>query len=245
MIDMHCHILPGLCDGAQTLDEALELARIAHEDGIRHITATPHIHPGRYNNTRSIIHNAVEQFQQVLDEQGIPLTIGAGGEVRVAPEILILLKQNEIPFLGEHEGARVMLLEFPHSHIPLGSDKLMQALIKQNIRPLIAHPERNKDIHRDINRLMPFIDMGCLLQVTAGSVLGRFGETSEHRAKQLLEADRVHIIATDAHNNKHRPPVLSDCKHYISRWLGENKAEQLFNKNQQAMLKQKHKEVAA
>lgn len=231
MIDLHCHILPGIDDGAQNLHEALTLARIAANDGITHAAVTPHIHPGRYENARQNILGQLELFSSALAEAGIPLSLSAGAEVRISAEIITMLANNSIPFLGEVDGYRIMLLELPHSHILPGADKLVQFLLKENIRPLIAHPERNKDVVRNIDKIKPFIDAGCWLQLTAASVTGKFGSACEHTAKQMLEHDWVEVIATDAHNEQHRPPVLSECHQLISEWQGNKVAEDLFFNN--------------
>ncbi len=150
MIDIHCHLLPGIDDGAKTLTEALDMARIAVGNGIDYAVMTPHLHPGRYENTRSSTEQPLREFRAALRKELIPLQISAAAEVRLSPEILPLMEQNELPFLGEMDGNRIMLLEFPHSHITLGADKLIQKLLDNRIRPIIAHPERNKDVIRDL-----------------------------------------------------------------------------------------------
>jgi protein-tyrosine phosphatase len=221
MIDLHCHLLPGIDDGPRTLEEALELARIASDNGIRKSVVTPHIHPGRYENDLRIISEAVAAFRVALAEHDIPLQLGIGGEVRIGPELMIMLQQETIPFLGELDGYRIMLLEFPHSHIPPGSDKLVNWLLQRNIRPLIAHPERNKDVLRHLDKITPFVQMGCLLQVTAGSVAGAFGPAAQTRAVELLECGWVTILASDAHNREHRPPDLEPGRRAAAEIVGE------------------------
>lgn len=210
MIDLHSHILPGIDDGAASLDESLQLARMAVADGITHMTLTPHIHPGRFDNNRASITPVFEQFQQALQTAGIPLSVAMAGEVRLSAEVLSLVAQQQLPFLGRWQGKDVMLLELPHSHIPPGSDKLVGWLQSRNILPMIAHPERNKDILRDLNCINPFVELGCLFQVTAMSLAGRFGSAPEQRAQELLANGWITVLATDAHNIEHRPPILSE-----------------------------------
>lgn len=208
MIDIHCHLLPGIDDGPETMAEAIELARIACVNGITHAVVTPHIHPGRYNNDRLSIDAIFTAFTQALQDNHINLALGFAGEVRLSPEVIPLVEKNLIPFLGTYHQQKVMLLELPHSHIPPGSDKLVQWLLKQNILPMIAHPERNKDIMRSLDKVLPFVEMGCLFQLTANSVAGLFGEQAELRSKELLAMGCVTVIASDAHNCQHRPPRL-------------------------------------
>ena len=134
MIDLHCHLLPGIDDGARTLSEALDIARLAVANGITYAVMTPHLHAGRYENTRSSTVQAVIEFRAALNKERIDLEIGVAAEVRFAIEILPLLEQGEVPFLGEMDGYQIMLLEFPHSHIPHGAENLVQRLLDQKIR---------------------------------------------------------------------------------------------------------------
>lgn len=227
MIDLHCHLLPGIDDGPDTLAEAIELCRLAVTNGITHAVVTPHIHPGRYENDRRNIATTLATLKQALAEAGVPLPLGMAGEVRISAEVLPLVQQGLIPFYGSWQGRQVMLLEFPHSHIPPGTDRLVAWLLKQNVLPLIAHPERNKDIMRDLAKLRPFVEMGCLLQVTAGALAGRFGEGAEERAIQILEAGWATLLASDAHNLKARPPLLSEGVAVAADILGEAEARRL------------------
>ncbi|MGB7739048.1 MAG: CpsB/CapC family capsule biosynthesis tyrosine phosphatase, partial [Steroidobacteraceae bacterium] len=194
MIDLHCHFLPGIDDGAATLADGLALAQAAAADGITYSVMTPHIHPGRYENTRSTIEQAFKDFRFALRKARIPLHIGMAAEVRLSPDIVALLSQNEVPFLGELDGDRIILLEFPHTHVPPGADKLVERLLKQRIRPLIAHPERNQDVIRNLSKIDPFVEMGCFLQITAGALVGHFGQAPQRRALQLLEFDVFKVL---------------------------------------------------
>lgn len=231
MIDLHSHLLPGIDDGARSMDEALQLARVAVDDGITHITFTPHIHPGRFDNNVSTIQPVFEAFKQALKDASVPLSVAMSGEVRLSAEVLMLVAQNQIPFLGTWEGKNVMLLELPHSHIPPGSDKLVKWLLDRNIIPMIAHPERNKDIIRDLEAVTPFVELGCLFQVTAMSMAGGFGVASAQRAMEMLEKGWITVLATDAHNLEHRPPVLSEGYAVAKAVVGEAAAKALVLDN--------------
>src|ERR1039458_9490472 len=115
MIDLHCHFLPGIDDGAQNLADGLALAQAAVADGITYSVMTPHIHPGIYENTRGSIEQVFKDFRSALRKARIPLHIGMAAEVRLSPDIVGLLRQNEVPFLGELNGYKIILLEFPHT----------------------------------------------------------------------------------------------------------------------------------
>jgi protein-tyrosine phosphatase len=227
VIDLHCHYLPGIDDGAQALDESLELARAAVAAGIKTAVMTPHVHPGRYENTGSSIRKLCVAFQRVLDHKEIPLDIRVGGEVRISAEIIPMVENNEIPFLGIADGYRIMLLEFPHSHLLLGADKLIAWLLARRIRPLIAHPERNKDVMRNIEKLAPFMKMGCMTQLTGASIVGQFGKPAQECAQKLIDREWATVVATDAHNLKHRPPNLDLAYKALTELAGESFAQRL------------------
>jgi protein-tyrosine phosphatase len=236
MIDLHCHLLPGIDDGPETLEESIALAEHAVKNGIFHAVVTPHIHPGRYDNELESIRSAVVAFQSELGRRGIPLRLGFAGEVRLSLEIMDLIAQDRIPFLGERDGYKILLLELPHGNVPVGADKFAAWLLKNKIRPLIAHPERNKEIMDDVNKLTPFVTMGCLLQVTAGSVAGDFGERARNRAVDLLERGWVSILASDAHNLEQRPPELEPGRIAAAAIVGESESWKLVHDTPQSLL---------
>lgn len=233
MIDLHCHILPGIDDGALDLDMALEMASVAVADGISHAIMTPHLHGGRYENYADSIQHHCQVFQAELDQRDISLKIAAGCEVRIGAELLSWIgsSNQQIAFIGQWDDEQVMLLELPHEGIPPGSDKLVAWLRKQGIKPMIAHPERNKAILRDFQAINPLIELGCLFQVTSGSVAGQFGPACQQRAVQMLERNWVTILATDAHNIQYRPPYLSIGRQAAADILGEEQSWRLVRDN--------------
>ena len=228
MIDLHTHFLHGIDDGAETLSESLELARCAVKDGIVAAAMTPHIHPGRFDNQGQQIHHQVAAFRAALQEHGIPLQVFPGAEVRLSMEAFDLLLAGEVPFLGSVNGAKILLLELPHSHIPAGAQQFVNRLLSLNIRPLIAHPERNKDVLADPRRIHPFVEAGCWLQLTAGSITGAFGKAAQKMAWHLLDDDWAYIVASDAHNLDARPPHLSQARAAVAERLGEDVAQLMF-----------------
>ena len=201
---------------------------MAVADGITHSIVTPHIHPGRWENTRASVQKSCTDLQQALDKEGIPLKLGFAAEVRLTECIPDQIARSEIPYFGHVDGYDVLLLEFPHGQIIPGSQKLAGWLLDRGIRPLIAHPERNKQVMRDITQLQVYLDLGCWLQVTAGSVTGQFGQKSQSIAHQFLERDWVKVLASDGHNAGARPPVLSEAFEDVVEQYGEEKARSLF-----------------
>ena len=207
------------------------MARLAVANGITEVHVTPHVHVGRWDNDHAIIEEAVAAHRVQLALAAIPLKLGFAAEVRLAYEVLPLIEEGRVPFLGELEGYKVMLLELPHSHVPVGSDKFVAWLLKRGIRPMIAHPERNKEIMRDSSRLRPFIVDGCLLQLTADAVAGEFGEVCERRAIEFLEHGWVTVLASDAHDVETRPPRIAPGLAVAASILGSDAAQLLVEGN--------------
>ncbi|WEN42083.1 Tyrosine-protein phosphatase YwqE [Thauera sp. GDN1] len=231
MYDVHCHLLPGLDDGAADLEEGLALARLAVADGITHAVCTPHIHPGRHDNTAAGIRAACDAFRAALAAQGIALRVAAAAEVRASLECLADLQAGALPFVGQLEGRPVLLLEFPHGELPYGAERITEHILAQGVLPLIAHPERNKTMIRDPRRILPFVRQGCLLQLTAGALIGRFGGACSALSQAWIDDGRVFVVASDAHNLDHRPPLLSAARAYLVQGYGVEAADRLLVDN--------------
>jgi len=227
MIDLHCHILPGIDDGAQTIEESIALVKLAIADGVTHAVCTPHIQLGRFDNNVRTIATAFEILSAEIESQQLNIKLAFAAEVRICPEIMILAKQNKLPFIGKWQDTDVLLLELPHSHVPPGTDQLIKWLHKNNIMPMIAHPERNRDIIADYNKFEMLSRLGCLFQVTATSLCGHFGDTIQAIANRMLEEGKVTILATDAHNLKRRPPNLSAGMYAAADIIGQKLAKEL------------------
>ena len=227
MFDLHCHYLPGVDDGAETLDEGLALAAAAVADGIRGAVLTPHLHPGRYENTLSALRPHFDAFAAAVAEEGIPLELRLGCELRLSAESLDLIAADEVPALGHWHGEPVVLLELPHDTIPVGAERAAAHLRTLGWRPMIAHPERNKAMLRDPLRLQPFVEAGCLAQLTAASVCGFFGPPAQRAAFAMLERDWVTVVASDAHNLEHRPPVMTRARETLEARYGPQIAHAL------------------
>lgn len=239
MYDLHNHLLPGIDDGSPDLETSITLAKTAIEEGFTHMVCTPHIHPGRYDNNISSIQSALKRFKDEADKQNLKLEVSAAAEVRIGPEIIPAIKLNTLPFLGLWKNKRVLLLEFPNNMIPLGSDKLTHWLLSQDIVPMIAHPERNHAIMDTPNKLRPFLEQGCLTQLTAGALTGNFGQQSKNVAEQLLLEEKVTIMATDAHNIRYRPPIIQDSLQRAIHLIGETQAKKLVFDNPIEITKEK------
>jgi len=231
MIDTHCHIIPGIDDGARDMDAALALLAMAEADGTTRMVLTPHIQFGRFDNTHADIQHRLKELQQAAHEGGIGIELRAAAEVRLDSEILSLVAQKTLPLYGEHDGQYFMLLELPHNSIPPGSDALVKYLRSNNITPVIAHPERNRALLERPNLIQQFVRLGCWFQVTAGSVTGQFGRDSKALAEQYLQQGIINIIASDCHNTDYRPPLLSNAYQAVVDLVGAEAAQTLFIDN--------------
>jgi len=245
MIDIHAHLIAGVDDGPENLDEAINLCKASVANGVTHTICTPHILPGRFNNTVSKLKQPMLDLQSALIKNNVNLKLSLSAEVRLDFSILKLLENQDIPLMYSNkkgkENLRYMLLEFPDAQLALGSDKLVKKIVDQKITPIIAHPERNKEILRDPKKLSPFIEMGCKLQITAASLVGQFGSAVESFAWKLIESDNVFAVASDCHNLKGRKPKMAEARQAIENRYGIKMAEhltflkpsQLFNEYKQ------------
>lgn len=231
MIDLHCHILPGIDDGAPDIHESMALIKAAIANGITHMVCTPHIQLGRFDNTLESITAVFEQVVTEVEKHSLPISLSYGSEVRICPEIMVMHEQQQLPFIGQWQGSNVLLLELPHSHIPPGTEQLIKWLFNHGITPMIAHPERNRGILANYSNIKPLLRQHCLLQVTAASVCGDFGSAIQLLAEKLLKAELVTVIATDAHRMKRRPPILAQGYKAAATIIGEEKAVRLVKSN--------------
>lgn len=237
MIDLHCHILPGVDDGAQTMEESLEMAREAVREGITHILATPHHMSYSWNNEKQTVIRMVDELQAELDARNIPLTIFPGQEVRVYGELLEDIERGTIQFVDE--GDRYLLIEFPSSAIPHYVDQLFFDLQTKGITPVIVHPERNQVIQERPGRLKRLVEKGALAQLTAASYTGGFGKQIRRLSNQLIEANLVHLIASDSHDVKKRGYHMKKAYDLLEREHGRDRLEE-FEQTTKQMINGEH-----
>ena len=216
VIDLHSHILPNVDDGAQSLLEALDMLRMSIDGGVTTQVLTPHIHFGRFDNMKDDLQAKFEQFKAEVDAANIKVNLRLSAEVRIGSEVMQLVQQSAIPWLGSYNNQNVFLLEFPRQEVPFGSDNMVKWLLAQNCLPIIVHPERNRTFVHQRHKLETFIELGCPLQVTASSLTGRFGEDAQAMAYELLESGEAQLIASDCHNLKGRAPDLGEVVKTLS-----------------------------
>lgn len=221
MIDLHCHILPGIDDGAKTIEDSVDMAREAVAEGITHILATPHYKNGHWDNEKPEILALVDELQDELDARDIPLTIFSGQEVRINGEFFDDMEQGKVQFIDE--GNQYVLIEFPTPTIPEYAESLFFEMQREGITPVIVHPERNHAILKDPDKLLNFVEKGALAQLTAASYTGGFGKDIQKLSKQLIEADLVHFLASDAHNIGSRSFHMKAAYQKLEKEFGKEK----------------------
>ncbi|NLE38784.1 MAG: hypothetical protein GX621_12235 [Pirellulaceae bacterium] len=232
-IDTHCHMLPGVDDGAATWDESLVMARAAVTDGIGATIVTPHQLGTNRQLDGPTIRAKTAHLQEYLDQNDVPLRVLPGAEVRVEPDLIDRIREGEVLTLADH--GRYVLLELPHEvYIPLND--LLQNMRRAGLIGILAHAERNQGILHQPKVVSSLVDAGCLLQVTAGSLVGSFGPDVQKLAERLVEQGQVHFVATDAHGPKVRRPQMRRAYQRVVELAGYRMASDLFHRNPAAVI---------
>ncbi|MFZ0445437.1 MAG: CpsB/CapC family capsule biosynthesis tyrosine phosphatase [Bacillus sp. (in: firmicutes)] len=236
MVDIHCHILPGMDDGAQNIQDSIDMAKEAVRAGMTTIIATPHKN-NQYNNEKRDILEKVSQLNKTLTDEGIPLTILPGQEVRIYGEIIEdYLSGGKILPLNE---TNYLFIEFPSGSVPRYAERLFFDLQTEGLIPIIVHPERNQEIIENPELLYRFVNNGALSQLTAGSLTGYFGKKIKKFSEQLIEADLTHFIASDAHNIRNRTFKMVEAFETVEKKYGIDTVY-LFRENAELLVEGKN-----
>ena len=197
MIDIHSHILPGIDDGAKTEADSMAMAKAAVEEGIHTMIATPHHKNGSFDNIRENILTYTDILNSLFEQENIPLTLLPGQETRINGEMIEALENGELLPLNN---SRYLFVELPDDSVPRYTKQMLFDIQVAGYVPIIVHPERNQELIEHPNKLYDFVRTGTLTQITAGSVLGKFGKNIQKFTHQLIDANLTHFIASDAHN---------------------------------------------
>lgn len=224
MIDLHCHVLPGIDDGAPNLEVSLEIARASVADGVMILACTPHILPGLYHNSGPQIRQATLELQQALDQEGIPLRLVTGADAHMVPDFANGLRSGRLLSLGD---SRYVLVEPPHHVAPVRMEEFFFGLVVAGYVPILTHPERLSWIEAQYSAIQRLIRAGVWMQITAGSLTGAFGRNAQYWAHRMLDEGLVHILATDAHDARRRPPNLSRGRDLAAKRVGAREAQHL------------------
>ncbi|WP_349408722.1 tyrosine-protein phosphatase [Pseudalkalibacillus sp. SCS-8] len=233
MIDIHCHILPGIDDGAKTFEDSAKMAKVAIEEGITSIIATPH-HNHHYQNHGKEIENHVARLKEHLQNEKINLEILLGQEPRITGDFLEQLEVGEIITLCDQ--GKYVHIELPSNQVPRYTKSIIFELRLKGITPIIVHPERNSEIMEDPELLYELVTEGALTQVTAASLTGEFGKNIQKFSFQLIQHNLTHFVASDAHNISNRSFNFKEAFKVIEKKIGINEKAKL-QENAKAMAK--------
>lgn len=222
MIDVHCHLLPNVDDGPKSWDAAVDLCRALSADGITTAVTTPHVIDHVYGNTTARVAALVAELRERLGEAGIPLEVLPGGEVEVSCRHLTERPHDDIPTLA---GGRYLLVELPTTLVPHSLESLLFSLASRGVTPVIAHPERCFPVQRDLEVARRWTSAGAVLQVDAESVLGLFDAGAQRAARGLIQAGLVHVMASDSHSCRRRPPRLRAAADAVADLAGRTVAD--------------------
>lgn len=233
VVDLHCHILPGIDDGSKDWETSLKLAQDAVDDGVTHALCTPHTLNGRFLNHKADVIKLTEEFQDKIDQAGIPLTVFPGHEVRLSGGLLDALDNEDILFCDED--GQYMLLELPSNEVPHYTKNMVFQLQQRGITPIIVHPERNNEILEEPTKLQEFLEMGVLVQITASSYTGIFGKKIEDCSREFIKAGQCAFFASDAHDLPRREYQMHAALDKLAKEFGEGKKQEYLSNAQKVV----------
>jgi protein-tyrosine phosphatase len=237
MLDLHCHILPGLDDGATNLLVSLEMAKALVADGVTVAACTPHILPGLYPNSGPQIRQATAQLQQIFDREAVPLKLVPGADNHITPSFVAELRSGHLLSLAD---TRYVLVEPPHHVAPPRLEDLFFSLLVAGFVPILTHPERLTWIEAHYQTVQRLAQAGVWMQLTAGSLFGAFGRAPRYWSERMLDEGLVHFLATDAHDAKRRPPNLGAGRECAAKRVGDSEAEHLVVTRPRGVLMNEH-----
>lgn len=230
VIDIHCHILPEVDDGPKSWETAVEMCRMAVADGITHSVATPHAND-RYAYDRAYLGELLEQLRERV---GPSLELSLGCDFHLSYDNLErVLEQPHTYTIGD---TNYLLVELSNFSVPIQISSCFTKLADRGITPILTHPERNPILQQSPQRVLEWIEQGCLVQVTASALTGSWGERPEIIARWLLDRSAVHVLSSDAHDTKRRTPVLSASRKVVEQTVGAEYAGALVDSNPGAII---------
>lgn len=233
MIDIHCHILPEVDDGSRSLNESIEMAMIAKEQGITKIINTSHYHPDfRYKKGEELL-KELEDFNNVLKENMIDIEVVIGNEIYYTKDLIKEIDELDFYTLNN---SRYILIELPPTNFPKDLCNIVYELKEKNYIPVFAHVERYREVQENPELIYEVINAGAIIQVNSHSILGKSGKELQKVCNTLLNRNMVHVVGTDAHSSKRRTPIFLDAYKYVSEKYSKEMADDLFIKNNNAII---------
>lgn len=232
-IDIHSHLLPGVDDGSVSMEQTMDMLKIAYSEGIRTMIATPHYQEGRYMHAVSYLEQKLSEVRASAEDMGIQVELLLGSEIYYSHGCVEHLKAKDIPTMA---GTQCVLVEFS----PMADSRYMinglQEILLEGYNPILAHIERYDALRGEIDLVDKIIEMGVYVQVNAMSITGETGRTYQSATKKLLKNSMVHLVATDAHSDRTRSPKIKKCYEFLRKKYGEMAALELTRDNQQKLL---------
>lgn len=228
IIDLHSHLIPGVDDGAQTIEQSIELAKQAVDEGVEHMVLTPHHRNGKYINYKSDVLEAANTLQEAYKQANVNLKVYASQKIRLTDKFLDDLYNGEL--LSLDAAGKYYLIEFSSDRVPSNAKQVLQELIDDGITPVIALPERNHELSSDLHLLYELVQMGCLSQITTSSYSDYYGETLVANSQQMIQHNLAYILASDVHHMKHRPMNVQVAFKRLEKEYGQE-AAQYFQDN--------------
>ena len=238
LTDIHCHILPGVDDGADTMEEARKILRLEYRDGVRTIIATPHYREGMFEPAMKQVVKVYIQVREMAREMGMHLYLGC--EYHTNSRMVKDLRRKRRPTMV---GSSYVLTEFSGAHNYEKIRNQVYDLLTEGYQPILAHIERYPCLREDIQKVRELVDLGAYIQMNAGAILGESGSPIRKFGRQVMEEDLLHFIASDAHGVKYRRPNLGACAKYVSKKMGHSYAEKIFCENPDHILKEARRQA--
>ncbi|HWR17777.1 MAG TPA: CpsB/CapC family capsule biosynthesis tyrosine phosphatase [Terriglobales bacterium] len=231
MFDIHCHVIPEVDDGARNWEIALQMCAMAWQDGIEHIVATPHAND-EYIYDRRYLEETLDLLRRKCGGQP---ALSLGCDFHFSFENI----QDALTHPGRYTigDTPYILIEFSDFSLPPSIDGQLAQMMNMGFRPILTHPERNPILQKTPDRVLEWARAGCVVQVTANSLTGRWGKQAEALARWLIDQNAVHVVATDAHSTNSRPPILSEAREQVRKMAGDMVAEALVRDNPRAIVK--------
>jgi protein-tyrosine phosphatase len=235
MVDIHSHILPQVDDGARSMDESVQMCQLSALDGVGVMVATPHAHDDVHTtHDPAFLQSKVDELNAQLNGK---LKVALGCELRFTHDVIRhVCIDRSAPTIA---GGPYVLVEFPHQIVPVGSERVLFELMSNQVKPIIAHPERNLALMAEPERFYHLIELGVLGQVDAGSITGQFGKSVQKAARVMLEHGLIHFIASDCHNTRNRLPGMSAAVRAVAEIIGDEYAMLMAEDNPAAVIEGK------
>ncbi|CEO10629.1 putative tyrosine-protein phosphatase CapC [[Clostridium] sordellii] len=240
MIDIHCHILPGVDDGSKNLSESIEMAKIAYDEGIRTIINTSHYHTDFKYKKGKELNKVLNDFNKALKVEGIDLNIILGNELYYTEDLFENFENLDFYSLNS---SRYLLIEFSPNNFPKNIVDIVYEIKLRGYIPVLAHVERYPKVQENPNLIYDCINEGALIQVNASSITGKNGTEAQKTSDILLKNKMIHFIATDAHSSTRRRPLIKEAYEYVSQKYSRELAEKLFLENQKVIIENTELEI--